>query len=191
MVSTPLTHTWNSPLDGTEVATVTVTSPRDIPGVVAVARQAFPEWSRSTIESRGRLIRRAAQILETRAGELAQVVRRETGKPIGASLGEISGAVEMGYLMSSHGRHEIGQLLPSAVPGRQVRVQRMPRGVAALIVTYNAPFPNFAWKTFPALMAGNTVVLKPSPANPLSAQLFVEILHEAGIPRDVIQLVHG
>lgn len=191
MVSTPLTHTWNSPLDGTEVATVTVTSPRDIPAVVAVARQAFPEWSRSTIESRGRLIRRAAQILETRAGELAQVVRRETGKPIGASLGEISGAVEMGYLMSSHGRHEIGQLLPSAVPGRQVRVQRMPRGVAALIVTYNAPFPNFAWKTFPALMAGNTVVLKPSPANPLSAQLFVEILHDAGIPRDVIQLVHG
>ena len=190
-MSEPRTHTWLSPLDGAEIATVSVTSPTEIPGVVALARQAFSEWSRTTIESRGRMIRRAAQILEARSDELANVVRRETGKPMGPSVGEVSGAVEMGYLMASHGRHEMGHLLPSAIPGRQVRVQRMPRGVAALIVTYNAPFPNFAWKAFPALMAGNTVVLKPSPANPLSSQLFVEILHEAGIPRDVVQLVHG
>ena len=97
----------------------------------------------------------------------------------------------MGYLVASHGRHESGQLLPSAIPGRQVRVQRMPRGVAALIVTYNAPLPNFAWKVFPAVMAGNTAILKPSPANPQSAETFLEILREAGVPDDVLQVVHG
>jgi aldehyde dehydrogenase (NAD+) len=67
----------------------------------------------------------------------------------------------------------------------------MPRGVAALIVTYNAPLPNFAWKVFPAVMAGNTAILKPSPANPQSAETFLEILREAGVPDDVLQVVHG
>ena len=191
MVNKARVHTWMSPLDGTDVASVTITEPSDIPGVVARARQAFPSWSSTTLESRGRIIRRAAHILESRSEELAHIVRRETGKPHGAALGEVSAAVEMGYLVASHGRHESGQLLPSAVPGRQVRVQRMPRGVAALIVTYNAPIPNFAWKVFPAVMAGNTAILKPSPANPQSAETFREILREAGVPDDVLQVVHG
>lgn len=184
-------HTWHSPLDGSEVITVPVTEPSDIAGVVAAARSAFPAWSSTTLESRGRIIRRAAQLLEARAEELADIVRRETGKPLQASLGEIGGAVEMGYLVASHGRHEMGSLLPSAVPGRQVRVQRMPLGVAALIVTYNAPFPNYAWKSFPALMAGNAAILKPSPATPMSANVFAEILEEAGVPAGVFQVIHG
>lgn len=191
MVASSTSHTWHSPLDGSEVVTAPVTSPAEVPDVVARARTAFPAWSSTTLESRGRIIRTAAQILESRAEELAEIVRRETGKPTGASLGEIAGAVEMGYLVSSQGRHEMGSLLPSAIPGRQVRVQRMPLGVAALIVTYNAPVPNYAWKTFPALMAGNTAILKPSPSTPLSATVFGEILREAGIPEGVFQVIHG
>ena len=191
MVSEPRIHTWTSPLDGSVVSTLEVESPAGVRRVVEKARLAFPKWSQTTIESRGRIIRRAAQILESRIEDLASVVRQETGKPSGASRGEVMGAVEMGYLMASHGRHEAGQILPSAIPHRHVRVQRIPRGVAALIVTYNAPFPNFAWKTFPALMAGNVAILKPHPANPLSSAMFVSILHEAGVPQDVLQLVHG
>ena len=191
MVNKARVHTWMSPLDGTDVASVTITEPSDIPGVVARARQAFPSWSSTTLESRGRIIRRAAHILESRSEELAHIVRRETGKPHGAALGEVSAAVEMGYLVASHGLHESGQILPSAIPGRQVRVQRMSRGVAALIVIYNAPIPNCAWKVFPAVMAGNTAILKPSPANPQSAETFREIIREAGVPDDVLQVVHG
>ena len=191
MVASASFHTWFSPLDGSEVVTVPVTLPSDVPAVVASARKAFESWSITTLESRGRIIRTVAQILESRSEELAKIVRQETGKPLGASLGEIGGAVEMGYLVSSQGRHEMGSLLPSAIPGRQVRVQRMPLGVAALIVTYNAPFPNYAWKAFPALMAGNAAILKPSPATPLSAMVFGEILQEAGVPEGVFQVVHG
>jgi len=191
MVARASFHTWLSPLDGSEVVTVPVTLPSDVPAVVASARKAFESWSVTTLESRGRIIRTVAQILESRSEELAKIVRQETGKPLGASLGEIGGAVEMGYLVSSQGRHEMGSLLPSAIPGRQVRVQRMPLGVAALIVTYNAPFPNYAWKAFPALMAGNAAILKPSPATPLSAMVFGEILQEAGVPEGVFQVVHG
>ena len=180
-----------SPLDGSEVGRVVITTPEEIPGVVARARQAFPAWSNTTIESRGLIIRKAAALIEAALEQLAGVVRHETGKPLGASRGEIVGAIEMGYLVASHGRHPSGSFLPSAVPGRHVRVQRMPRGVAALIVTYNAPLPNYAWKVFPALMAGNVAILKPSPATPVSAEMFVKILHEAGVPDDVLQLVHG
>jgi len=191
MVASASFHTWFSPLDGSEVVTVPVTLPSDVPAVVASARKAFESWSITTLESRGRIIRTVAQILEGRSEELAEIVRRETGKPLGASLGEIGGAVEMAYLVSSQGRHEIGSLLPSAIPGRQVRVQRMALGVAALIVTYNAPFPNYAWKAFPALMAGNAAILKSSPATPLSATVFGEILQQAGVPEGVFQVVHG
>lgn len=191
MVVSETFHTWVSPLDGSEVAKVRITAPAEVASVIARAREAFPTWSSTTLESRGRIIRKAAQIMESRADELASIVRRETGKPLSASIGEIGGAVEMGYLVSSQGRHESGSLLPSAIPGRQVRVQRMPLGVAALIVTYNAPFPNYAWKAFPALMAGNTAIFKPSPATPLSAETFGEILREAGVPEGVFQVVHG
>lgn len=184
-------HYWVSPLDGEKIGPVPLTTPEGVPSFVSRARSAFPKWSARTLESRGKIIRRAAQLLEEHATELADLVRRETGKPSGASLGEVSGAVEMGYLVASHGRHEYGSLLPSAVPGRHVRVQRVPRGVAALVVTYNAPLPNFAWKAFPALMAGNTAILKPSPANPMSALRFAELLHEAGVPDDVFQVIHG
>lgn len=191
MVNDTPTMTRLSPLDGSEVGTFPVTTPDAIPAVVQVARNAFASWSSTTVESRGRIIRRAAQLIEAAAEELAAVVREETGKPLGASRGEVSGAVEMGYLMASHGRHPHGSILPSAIPGRHVRVQRIPRGVAALIVTYNAPLPNYAWKTFPALMAGNVAILKPSPATPRSAEMFGDILHNAGVPRDVLQVVHG
>lgn len=191
MVSKTSSHTWTSPLDGSSLTAVEVTDATAVSGVVHRARLALPQWSATTLESRGRIIRKAAQLLEERASELAEIVRAETGKPRAASLGEIAGAVEMGYLVSSHGRHDMGSLLPSAVPGRQVRVQRMPRGVAALIVTYNAPVPNYAWKAFPALMAGNTAILKPSPATPLSAIKFAEILQDAGVPADVFQVIHG
>lgn len=191
MVKSATEHVWHSPLDGSTIGPVSLTTPGGVNSFVDRARSAFPEWSSRTIESRGRIIRKAAQLLEQHAEELAQLVRRETGKPSQASLGEVAGAVEMGYLVASHGRHESGALLPSAIPGRHVRVQRVPRGVAALIVTYNAPLPNFAWKSFPALVAGNTAILKPSPANPISAIRFAELLYEAGVPHDAFQVMHG
>ena len=181
----------HSPLDGSVLASVEFTSPENAPEILQVARQAFASWSQTTIESRGRILRKAAALLEERAETLAEIVRHETGKTISACLGEISGAVEMGYLVASHGRHPSGYTLPSAIPHRHIRVERIPVGVALLIVTYNAPIPNYAWKTFPALMAGNTAILKPSPTTPHSAQKFVEILWEAGVPQDALQLVLG
>jgi aldehyde dehydrogenase (NAD+) len=163
----------------------------DAASAVADARMAFDSWGKTTIESRGRLIRSAAQGLEKHRDELASLVREETGKPLADAQGEIGGSIEMGYMLAAHGRFPLGTVLPSAIPLRQTRLQRVPLGVAALIVTYNAPIPNFAWKIFPALMAGNTVVLKPSPHTPASADMFVSILHDSGVPEAVLRVLHG
>lgn len=184
-------YTRYSPLDGSEVGVVEFLDPAAVAGVLATARAAFTSWSQTTIESRGRVIRQAALAIESDREFLAQLVRRETGKPLQVALAEIGGAVEMGFLVASHGRHPSGYVLPSAVPGKHVRVERVPFGVALLIVTYNAPVPNYAWKIFPSLMAGNTVVLKPSPATALSANRFAKIMWAAGVPEDALQVVHG
>ena len=180
-----------SPLTGEVLASYPRSSKNEAIDAIASARVAFSEWKKTTIESRGRMIRQTAILLGQRQHELAELVRQETGKPMADSLGEIGGAIEMGFMLSAYGRFPMGKLLPSAIPLRHTRLQRVPLGVAALIVTYNAPIPNFAWKIFPALMAGNTVVVKPSPHTPASADAFVAILHEAGIPTDVLRVIHG
>ncbi len=180
-----------SPLDNSEVATVSRTSVKEVDQILSRSREASQLWGSTPIETRGRVIRHAAQLLEANSEELANLVRRETGKPIAISRGEIAAAIEMGYLMASYGRHPSGVFLPSAVPGRHVRAQRVPRGVALLIVSFNTPFPNYAWKVFPALMAGNSAILKPSPATPASAEAFVKLLLQAGVPNDVLQIMHG
>lgn len=180
-----------SPLDGREIGQFDTVELDQVDAVMAIAREGFSRWSQTTIEYRGQIVRTAAGLLQERAENLAGVVRKETGKPLRASQGELEGAIEMAHLMSSYGRMPSGFLLPSSIPGRQVRVQRMPRGVALLIVTYNAPYPNYAWKVFPALMAGNSAILKPSPYTAGSAQLFGEVLWEAGVPEEVLQVVNA
>ena len=185
------TFTKVSPLTGEPIGEYPLSSRGDAFHAVESARDAFAVWKTTTIESRGRLIRAAARLLEDRKSELAALVRKETGKPLSDSEGEIGAAIEMGYMLAAHGRFPSGKLLPSAIPFRQTRLQRVPLGVAALILTYNAPIPNFAWKIFPSLMAGNTVVMKPSPHTPATAEAFVGILHEAGIPLEVLGVLHG
>lgn len=180
-----------SPLTGKSLGSYPVTSREEAQAAVAAAREALTSWRMTTIEARGRLIRAAARALEDNIDSLAELVRQETGKPLADSKAEIGGAIEMGYMLAAHGRFPLGKVLPSAIPLRQARVQRVPLGVAALIITYNAPIPNFAWKIFPALMAGNTVVVKPSPHTPGSAEAFVKLLHEVGVPHDVLRVVHG
>jgi len=180
-----------SPLTGQKLGSYPLSTRSDAASAVADARRAFWLWKSTAIESRGRLIRNAAQALEKHRDELAELVRRETGKPLGDSHGEVGSAIEMAYMLAAHGRFPSGNLLHSAIPLRQTRLQRVPLGVAALIITYNAPIPNFAWKVFPALMAGNTAIVKPSPHTPASAEMFVGILHEAGVPEDVLRVLHG
>lgn len=186
-----LSYKRYSPLDNQLISTCQLARELEVEEAISKSRKAFETWSLTTIESRGRIIRKVAQNLEVYADEIAQLVRAETGKPIQLALNEVAAGAEMAYLMAAHGRLSIGRQLPSATQGRQTTVTRVPRGVAALIVSYNTPIPNYAWKVFPALISGNTAILKPSQYTPLSSNYFGKLLIDSGVPEGVLTVLQG
>ena len=115
----------------------------------------------------------------------------ETGKPEELALGETDAAVEMGLFIAGEGRRSYGRTTTAAMAHRTVLTLRQPLGVAALIMSFNTPLPNIAWKAFPAVFCGNAAVVKPSEHTPASASLFGELALEAGVPAGVLNVVHG
>jgi len=184
---------WNkfSPLDGASLGVVDAATPSEVSAMIKRARNAQIPWHKLGLTARGKIIRHAAQELAAETDAFVKLVREETGKQSSLAHGELMAAIEMAEMMASYGRFASGTLFPSAIPGRQIRVERVPHGAAALIVSFNTPLPNYAWKVFPALMAGNSAILKPSPHTPFSAQLFVDVLHRSGVPSDVLQIAQG
>ena len=170
---------------------VSEASPSQVATMVASARDAQASWNQLGLTARAKILRLVAHQLAVETDEFVRLVREETGKQSFLARGELTAAIDMAEMMASHGRFASGTIFPSAIPGRQIRVERVPHGVAALIVSFNTPLPNYAWKVFPALMAGNSAILKPSPHTPFSAQLFVDVVHRAGVPLDVLQIAQG
>ena len=188
------TNGWavrNAPGDGAAIGEFPRSGAPEVGAAVAAARAAQRGWAARTAVERGNLIRAACRLLEQHGDELVSIVRAETGKPLADARGELAGAIEMGYFVAGEGRRMYGRTTTSAVPYKSVSQVRVPMGVAALVVASNTPLPNYAWKTFPALLCGNTAILKPSEDTPFSATRFVQLLHEAGIPGDVLHLVNG
>jgi len=163
----------------------------EIANVLSRAREAFKDWSSTSRMIRAKVLRNIANNIQIRRNDIAEIVRQETGKPIRIALGEVDATIEMAFLISSECYRESNFNLPSSNPNREIKIERVPFGVAALIVSFNTPFPNYAWKAFPALMAGNTVILKPSIYTCRSAKLFEEILHSSGVPVDAFNLIFG
>ena len=180
-----------SPLDGSVLAEVATPTRDSITSVVQAAREAQQTWAGIPLPAKAKMLISAAEILKGRADEFVDAVRQETGKPSRVARGELDAAIDMAYQVASYGRYPSGYVAPSAIEGRQILVERVPFGVALLIVSYNTPLPNYAWKVFPSLMAGNASILKPSPHTPLSARMFGEVLREAGIPAEICPIVEG
>ena len=120
-----------------------------------------------------------------------RIVVEETGKPEELALGETDAAVEMGLFVAGEGRRSYGRTTTASMANRTVLTVRQPLGVAALIMSFNTPLPNVAWKAFPAIFCGNAAVVKPSEHTPASASLFAELALEAGVPDGVLNVVHG
>jgi aldehyde dehydrogenase (NAD+) len=123
--------------------------------------------------------------------ELARIVHLETGKSLKEARGETSGAVEMGFFVAGEGRRFYGRTTTSAVANKAALTLRQPLGVAGLIIAANTPIANVAWKVFPALLCGNSVVLKPSEDAPATAWAFARLAARVGLPPGVLNLVHG
>ena len=181
-----------NPADTYDVVGIVPRSGReDVDKAVDAARKAYESWRLVPAPRRGEIIFKAAELLQKRKQELGELVTREMGKVLPEGLGDVQEAIDMAYYMAGEGRRLSGETVPSELPNKDCKSIRIPIGVFALITPWNFPTAIPAWKILPALICGNTVVFKPSSYTPVCSARLVEILVEAGMPKGVINLVHG
>ncbi len=180
-----------SPVTGKVICRVARSRSADVDRAVRSAANAFPDWSAQTPVARGELLMAIARAMRQHRERMAAVVAAETGMSFKAALAETGGAIALGEFMAGEGRRFFGRTTTSAVPNKQAMTVREPLGVAGLIIAANTPIANVAWKVFPALVCGNTAVLKAAEDTPATAWLFGQLAHEAGLPPGVLNIVQG
>ncbi len=158
---------------------------------IEAAAAAFPAWSRQTSVARGRVLGKASQILESRKAELAELLTREEGKTLAESTGEVQRAVDIFRFFGGLSYTLGGQTIPHDLPGNLLYTTRQPLGVVGLITPWNFPIAIPAWKLAPALVCGNAAVLKPASQAPALSFELAKALHEAGLPKGVLNIVTG
>jgi len=163
----------------------------DVADAVASAKRGFALWSRTPAPVRGEVLRRVGDLLSERKEAIAAEMTREMGKVLTETLGDVQEGIDTAYYAASEGRRLFGHVVPSELRSKWAMSYQRPIGVVGLITPFNFPLAIPTWKAFPALLCGNAVILKPSEDVPHTAHTLVEILLEAGLPPEVIQLVHG
>lgn len=158
---------------------------------IEAARAAYPAWRETPSPERGRILWRAAEIARRRAEEIAQTMTREEGKIIREARGEVTRGIAVLEYYAGAGFRIAGKTLPAEARDTFTYTIRRPLGVVGLITPWNFPWAIPAWKSAPALVAGNTVVMKPAELTPATAALLTEIYEEAGLPPGVFNLVVG
>jgi aldehyde dehydrogenase (NAD+) len=180
-----------SPATGKEMYRAARSRSADVTRAVDAAAGAFPEWSGQTAVARGELLMAIAHGMRRHRDELASIVAAETGMSLNSALAETGGAIALAEFMAGEGRRLYARTTTSSVPNRLTMTVREPIGVAGLIIAANTPIANVAWKVFPALVCGNTAVLKAAEDAPATAWLFGRIAHEAGLPPGVLNIIQG
>jgi len=156
------------------------------------ARSAFEEWKKVSRFTRSDYMNRVSQILERRKVEVATVISLETGKSFNESIAEVNEALHMAQFAFASGRWPHGEVVASEIADKDSYMIRKPKGVVAVISPFNFPLAIGAfWCAAPALVEGNTVILKPSEDAPMTSQIAAEIYEEARLPKGVFQLLHG
>jgi alpha-ketoglutaric semialdehyde dehydrogenase len=179
------------PADGALLCRVARSGADDVAAAIEAARAAQPEWAERTAVERGEIVRELALRLRDRREIASEIVVSETGKPLELALAETDAAVEMGLFVAGEGRRSYGRTTTASMKHRTVLTVRQPLGVAGLIMSFNTPLPNLAWKAFPAVFCGNAAVVKPSEEVPASAWFLTELAGEAGLPPGVLNVVQG
>ncbi len=168
-----------------------LSGPEDVNEAVAAAKAAYRKWRSVPVPQRGEIIRRATEILIKRKEELARLMTREMGKVLKETRGDVQEAIDTGLYAAGESRRLWGKFVPSELPNKMAFVMRQPMGVWGMICPWNFPMAIPSWKLFPALICGNTTVIKPATLTPASVHEFVSCLNEAGLPPGVVNLVYG
>jgi len=180
-----------NPATGEAIGLFPASGAEDVDRAVEAAQTAYQEWRLVPAPRRGEILMRFAQVLEREKAELTDLMTREMGKVKAEAGGDVQEAIDMTHYMAGEGRRMWGQTTPSELRDKFNMSVRVPVGVVGAITPWNFPIAIPSWKLAPALVCGNTVVLKPAEDTPLLAERFVELLQEAGVPAGVVNIVHG
>src|SRR5437879_5950122 len=163
----------------------------DADAAVDAAKEAYKSWRLVPAPKRAEILFRAAELLVQRKEQFSKDMTREMGKVLAETRGDVQEAIDMTYYMAGEGRRLFGQTTPSELPNKFAMSVRQSIGACGMITPWNFPMAIPSWKMMPALISGNTVVLKPAEDTPLSSYHLVQVLNEAGVPRGVVNLVSG
>src|SRR5450759_5392907 len=163
----------------------------DVDRAVQSAKKGFALWKATPAPARGDVLRRVGDLMVARKEEIADLMTREMGKPLAETRGDVQEGIDTAYYAATEGRRLFGHTVPSELRNKWAMSFRRPIGVAGIVTPFNFPMAIPTWKIFPALLCGNAVVFKPASVVPHTGHVLVEILLEAGLPPEVIQLVHG
>src|SRR6187401_920775 len=164
---------------------------RDVERAVESAKRGFARWRRTPAPARGDVLRVVGDIMTKRKDEIADAMTREMGKPLTETRGDVQEGIDTAYYAATEGRRMFGHTVPSELRSKWAMSFRRPIGVAGIVTPFNFPLAIPTWKMFPALVCGNACVFKPAEDVPHTGHVLVEIMLEAGLPPEVIQLVHG
>ncbi|HEY5099507.1 MAG TPA: aldehyde dehydrogenase family protein [Gaiellaceae bacterium] len=180
-----------SPADGETIGVFPRSTGEDVDRAVAAAKEAYAHWRLVPAPKRGEILYRFARLLEQEKDALTELMTHEMGKVRAEAGGDVQEAIDITYYMAGEGRRLFGQTTPSELPDKWNMSIRQPVGVVGAITPWNFPIAIPSWKLIPALICGNTVVLKPATDTPALAERFVELLGEAGLPDGVVNIVYG
>ncbi len=180
-----------NPHTGKLLSKLADSSSLDVKAAISAASEAFATWSGMTAVKRGQILSDIVSDMKGKKTEMAECIAIENGKPLRDAIAEVNGAILQGEFFAGEGMRLFGRTLTSGMYGKQTFTIRQPRGVAGLIVPANTPIANIAWKVFPALICGNTVVLKAAEDSPQIANLFALLAKLAGLPDGVLNVIQG
>jgi acyl-CoA reductase-like NAD-dependent aldehyde dehydrogenase len=163
----------------------------DVDAAIEAAKRAFAKWRLVPAPRRAEIVYRAAEMLIERKEEYARDMTREMGKVLKETRGDVQEAIDTAYYMAGEGRRMFGPTTPSELPNKFAMAVRQPLGVCAMITPWNFPMAIPSWKLLPAIVCGNTCVIKPAQDTPLSTFNLVRTLTDAGVPKGVVNIVSG
>ncbi len=182
---------YNPAHTGQELGEFQDSNELDINQAVDFARDAFKMWKNTPAPKRAEILFKAAQIMERDKECIAKGMTQEMGKIISETRGDVQEAIDMAYYAAGEGRRLSGETNPSELKDKMVMTIRQPIGVIGAITPWNFPIAIPSWKAFPALVAGNTMVIKPAEDTSWSVIKLAEVFHEAGLPSGVFNVVTG
>ena len=173
------------------IAPVAQAGKAEVEAAVAAAKAAYKEWRLVPAPRRGELLYKVAELLQERKEQLAQLMTQEMGKVLSEARGDVQEAIDMAYFMGGEGRRMHGYTAPVEMPEKFGMALRDPVGVIGLVTPWNFPVAVPSWNILPALVAGDTIVWKPSEETPATSAAFVKVFIDAGVPEGVFNLVLG